>query len=188
MTRHLRRLGGALPDLAIGYAYLTVVADAALRTGTQGTALWRAMVIEFFAIHASGFLKWTWVSDWSRARRVRFVLVLAAGYSAATGLAALLLGGWWPLVVFWSLTANRMLDAAVREAPEGRAMQEEARAWAGGVALYGLAVCVAAVTGFGRAAVLTAGAAYFFANGVSELTGWRWVDRWLAWSRARGSR
>lgn len=180
-----RRLAGAIPDLAICAAFAVVLADPVRAAGAEGTTLWRVAALEFFAVHASGFLKWTWVSDWGLRRRASYVACLAGGYFGLAGIAGLILGSWWPVTVFWSLTANRMVDAVVRGAPEGAAMDAEGKAWAGGVVLYVLVACVVGLTGMGRTAVLAGGAAYFLANGLSELTGWAWFDRWQAWSRRR---
>ena len=69
MSRLLRRLLGAVPDLLIAAAYVAMLTDPLRGAGPQGTALWRAAVLEFFAVHASGFLKWTWVAGWSAGRR-----------------------------------------------------------------------------------------------------------------------
>jgi len=52
-----RRLLAALPDLVIAGTYAFAVADPTIRDGPPGTLLWRAAVMEFFAVHASGFLK-----------------------------------------------------------------------------------------------------------------------------------
>jgi hypothetical protein len=185
MPRLLRRLLGAIPDLLIAAAYVAMLTDPLRGAGPQGAALWRAAVLEFFAVHASGFLKWTWVGGWSAGRRTTYVVALAAAYTAVMGGFALAVGDWWPIAVFWLLTGNRMLDAAVREAPRGREMEEEGRAWAGGVVLYVLAACVAGLGDMSRNAIFTAGALYFAANGLSELAGWGWVERWWAWSRSR---
>lgn len=169
----------------LGVAYAATLADPALRDGPQGTTLVRAAALEFFAVHASGFLKWTWVTDWDVRRRALFVAELAAALSLGMGVASLVVGAWWPLVVFWALTGNRVLDAVVREAPKGRAMEDEALAWAGGVVLFVVAACGVGMGGLSRASVLAGGAFYFLANGVSELAGWRWAARWMAAGRAR---
>jgi hypothetical protein len=185
MPRPLRRLLGAIPDLLLAAAYIAMLTNPLRGAGSQGTALWRAALLEFFAIHASGFLKWTWVTDWSVGRRATYAAGLAAAYTAVMGVLALVLGAWWPVVVFWLLTGNRMLDTAVRQAPQGREMEEEGRAWAGSVVLYVLCAGVAGLGDLSRNAVLTAGALYFAANGLSELAAWGWVERWWAWSRPR---
>ncbi len=183
MPKSLRRLIGAIPDLLLASAYVAMLADPVRGAGPQGTALWRAATLEFFAVHASGFLKWTWVTKWNLPRRALFAAALAAAYTAAMVVVSLIVGGWWPVAVFWLLTGNRILDAAVREAPTGRAMEEEGYAWAGSVVLFIGCVFVGAMGAMTRTAVFVAAALYFAANGLSELTGWRWVERWMARSR-----
>ncbi|MBI4501699.1 MAG: hypothetical protein HY700_11120 [Gemmatimonadetes bacterium] len=182
----LGRLLAALPNAGVAVAYATAAADPALRDGAMGTALWRAGVLEFFAIHASGFLKVTWiVPAWSATRRARLVAALAGAYSVVLGAVSVVVGSAWPLVTFWALTGNRVLDAALRDAPTGKAMTAEAHAWAGNVVLFVLVAAAAGIAGAGRLAVLVAGAVYFAADAVSELGDWWWVYRWQAWARRR---
>jgi hypothetical protein len=176
----LRRLLAALPDAGIAVTYALAAGEPAIREGALGTVLWRAAIVEFFAIHASGFLKWTWAApEWRPVRRATFVAGLAAAYSAVLGITSLVIGAWWPLATFWALTGNRIFDAALREAPQGAAMVTEGRAWAGNVVLFVLVAAVTGMAGAGRLAVLVAGAVYFAANAVSELGGWWWVRRWV---------
>ena len=176
----LRRLAAAVPDLAIAVAFILVVVDPLARESPAGTVLWRGAVMEFFAIHAAGFLMVPWIiPGWSRGRRVLFVALLSGGYSLVLGIASLVIQSWWPLLIFWGLTANRVFDTALREVPDGRQLMEEALPWAGNLALFMIAAIITGMLGGGRQVVLTAAAFYFAANAVSELGGWWWVRRWL---------
>lgn len=182
----LRRLPAALPDLGLAVAYALAAADPMARDGTTGTLLWRAAIMEFFAIHASGFLKWPWVAqDWSTRRRVAFVLGLGAAYTTVLGIVSAVAGTWWPVLTFWALTGNRIADAAASGPPEADRLEPSLYAWAGTTALFVAAASMTGLVGPSRGAVLVGGAAYFGAIGVSELGGWWWAARWLG-SRRRG--
>jgi hypothetical protein len=179
------RVVAAAPDAALAAAFIRVAADPVQRVGTAGDALYHAALIEFFAVHASGFLKWTWVSDWGMRKRGLYVSALSAAYSLPLSIASLVVGSWWPLVTFWVLMANRLIDAVVRGAPEGDAMQSEAEAWAGNTTLFVLVAAVGGLVGFDRTTILAAGGCYFGLNAVSELTGWAWVRWWMSRAKAR---
>ena len=166
-------------------AFTTVALDATQRVSGRGDILFHAAAIEFFAVHASGFLKWTWIADWDLRKRAAFVTMLAAAYSLPLAITSLAMHAWWPLTTFWALTANRLLDAVLREAPKGDEMKAEGYAWAGNTTLFVLAACVAGLADLSRTAVLIAGGGYFAANALSELTGWSWVKAWMTRARSR---
>jgi hypothetical protein len=144
--------------------------------------------MEFWAVHASGFLFLAWIHDWAPLKRLGIVAGLAAAYSAALLLVVRFVGTWWPLAVFWALMANRMLDAVLRGRPREAEFDLLTHAWAGTTALFAVAACLVGVAGPASGAVLIAGFAYFTANALSELTGWRWVFRWMQRARARAGR
>lgn len=183
MTVVARRLAAALPDLALACAYGVAVARPEWMDGAAATSLWRAALLEFFAVHASGFLKFTWVMQGGAGRRVLFVAGLAGAYSAVLGIISFVIVAWWPLVMFWVLTGNRALDAALREAPQGHAMEAEGHAWAGNVVLFTMAAVLAGMAGADRMTVLAVAGGYFLANAVSELAGWGWVRHWMRRTR-----
>ncbi len=161
--------------------------DRSLLSDTVVRSLVRAVPVEFAVIHASGFLAWPWVARWDVRRRAVFVPGLALAYSVPLGIWSLVAGGAWPLAIFWGLMANRMLTALLGDLPDEKALNAWGMAWAGTTTLYVLAV-VLALTGGGVSAgrALALGFIYFTLVGLSELTGWAWVYRWMAWSRARG--
>ncbi len=155
--------------------------------GAVVNGLVRAVIMEFAVIHASGFLAWPWVARWDRRRRAMFVPALAAAYTVPLAIWALLAGSAWPLAVFWGLMANRMLTVVLGDLPDDAAMTAWGHAWAGTTTLYVAAVLLALTGGApSEGRVLFIGFAYWTAVGLSGLTDWRWVYRWMAWSRARG--
>ena len=179
------RVVAAAPDAALAVVFIRIAADPGQRLGATGDALYHAALIEFFAVHASGFLKLTWLMDWRMRKRGLYVSGLSAAYSLPLLITSLVIHSWWPLFTFWALMANRLLDAVVRGAPEGEAMQPEAEAWAGNTTLFVLVVAVAGLVGFDRTTILVAGGCYFGLNAVSELTGWAWVRWWMSRTKAR---
>jgi hypothetical protein len=179
----LRRGLAALPDLLLAGAYGAAVVRPDLLGDAAVLNLWRAALLEFFAIHASGFLKVTWVTDWGASRRARYVAGLVLAYTLVLGIIALVAGAWWPVPTFWVLTGNRALDAALREAPAEHAMEAEGYAWAGNVVLFAAGAALAGMAGAGRTAVLVVAGLYFAANALSELTAWGWVRRWMRRTR-----
>ena len=179
------RLIAAAPDAALAAAFIRVATDPVQRLGATGDALYHAAMIEFFAVHASGFLKWTWLMDWGMRKRGLYVSGLSAAYSLPLLITSLVMHSWWPLVTFWALMANRLIDAVVRGAPQGDEMQPEAEAWAGNTTLFVLVAAVAGMVGFDRTTILVAGGCYFGLDAVSEVTGWAWVRWWMSRTRAR---
>jgi hypothetical protein len=110
---------------------------------------------------------------------------VAAFYSLATGGISLIARAAWPLATFWALAANRLLGAlavtVARERPDGhdRFHDQVGLPWAGATTLFVVAASAVGLAGASRAAVLWGGGFYFGAIAVSELTGWRWADRWM---------
>jgi len=175
----VRRIAAAVPDIGIATALIGVAANPALWETTQGTTLWRAALMEFWAIHAGGCLFVPWaVSDWALPRRALFTAGIVAAYSLVLGIASLVMGAWWPIVTFWALTCNRALDIVLHDAPSHDELPGLVRPWAGNAVLF---CVIAAITGMladGRQAVFAGAAIYYLANAVSELGGWWWVRFW----------
>lgn len=174
----VRRIAAAVPDVGIAAAFIWVAADPALWDATEGTALWRAALMEFWAIHAGGFLMVPWIAgDWALPRRALYAAGLMAAYSLVLGIASLVMNAWWPIVTFWAVTGNRALDVMLRDAPS-HGLAEEARPWAGNVALFGIIAAITWMLADDRQAVFIGAAVYYLANAVSELGGWWWVRLW----------
>src|SRR5690606_18086930 len=95
----LGRMAAAAPDVGIAAAFAWVAVSPALWDAPMGTALWRAALMEFWAIHAGGFLMVPWiVNDWNLPRRALYAAGLVAAYSVVLGIASLAIGAWWPIV------------------------------------------------------------------------------------------
>lgn len=173
------RIAAAAPDVGIATVFIWVAADPALWEAAQGTALWRAALMEFWAIHAGGFLMVPWiVGNWALPRRALFAAGLVAAYSLVLGTASLVIGAWWPIVTFWALTCNRALDVVLRDTPSHLELADEARPWAGNTALFCIIAAITAMLAADRQAVFIGAAVYYLANAVSELGGWWWMRRW----------
>jgi len=175
----VRRIVAAAPDVGIAAAFIWVAAHPALWHATEGTTLWRAALMEFWAIHAGGFLMVPWIAgDYALPRRALYVAGIVAAYSLVLGIASLVMGTWWPIVTFWTLTFNRALDVVLRDAPSQRELAHEARPWAGNIVLFAVVAAITGMLAAGRQAVFIGAAVYYLANAVSELGGWWWMGRW----------
>ena len=157
------------------------------RGSDLGLGLVRAIPIEFAVIHASGFLAVPWVAGWKGRRKTLYALGLIALYTLVLGILSLAFGGIWPLAIFWSLMLNRLLAVIVGDIPDDRAFTEWSMAWAGATTLFVLAVCVGIFGGeANEAKARLIGFLYFTLCGLSELTAWAWVHRWMQNARRRG--
>jgi len=172
----VRRIAAAVPDVGIATAFIAVAADPTLWEATQGAALWRAALMEFWAIHAGGILFVPWaISDWAFPRRALFAAGIMAGYSLVLGLISLAIGAWWPLVTFWVLTCNRALGIVLDDAPTHDELPWLVRPWAGNAVLFCVIAVITGMLAEGRQGVFVGAAVYYLANAVSELGGWWWV-------------
>jgi hypothetical protein len=179
----------AAPDFVLGALYVAALVDRSLLGEAVVTGLARAIPIEFAVIHASGFLAVPWVARWTGVRKRYYALGLVAAYSLVLAVLSLAIGGWWPLVIFWGLMLNRTLAVIVGDLPEDGAFTEWTMAWAGTTTLFVLAVGVGAIGATALATrALVAGFVYFTLVGLSELTGWGWVRRWMHNARRRSGR
>lgn len=154
-----------------------------------GRQLVRAIPIEFAVVHASGFLALPWVAQWKKVRvRAAYALGLIALYTAALGIVAAAVGGWWPLAIFWGLMLNRLLAVIVGDLPDDQAFTAWAMTWAGTTTLYVGAILVGIFAGpSNETKAIVIGFVYFTMVGLSELTGWGWVHRWMHNARARAA-
>ncbi len=145
-----------------------------------------AIPIEFAVVHASGFLAMPWVARWDARRRAIYVPALAGLYTLPLAIIAFAVHGWWPLTIFWGLMLNRMLVVVFGDLPDDNAFTAWAMAWAGTTTLYVLSIIAGvfvARTDVARALII--GFVYFTMVGLSELTGWAWVHRWMTRARER---
>ena len=179
----------AMPDLLLGLAYVALMTGSIDRASDVGRGLVRAIPIEFAVIHASGFLALPWVAGWKDRRKTLYPIGLTGLYSLALGIVSLAVGGIWPLAIFWGLMFNRLLAVIVGDIPDDNAFTEWAIVWAGTTTLFVLAVCVGIFGGTeNEAKARLTGFLYFTTCGLSELTGWAWVHRWMRSARERRRR
>jgi hypothetical protein len=196
----LRRAFSGTTDLAIAGTYFWVAATGGWQT-PLGETLLRAAIMEFWAIHAGGFLCLSWLlQEWDRAKRIRLVLAIAGGYTLILGVASLVAGAWWPLGVFWALTANRAVDPILRDRLSDEEFSGLIESWGGTIVLFVCAVVTLGFVGHEAPVVLTLAGVYFTGVGISEMGGWWWVRgvlsgrdgrrggrraRWREWRRRR---
>jgi hypothetical protein len=186
MTLRLRRLLSGSTDLAIAGLYIWVAATPGGWEGQLGQTLWRAAMMEFFAIHAAGFLLVPWLFQaGDRGKRIRLVLAISAAYTVVLGVASLIAGAWWPLLVFWGLTVNRAIDPLLRDRLSDQQLKGVAEPWAGSIVLFVGAAVAAGLVGDDAPVVLAVAGAYFLGVGISEVGGWWWVAR-FAGGREQG--
>lgn len=191
-------IGAALPDFAIGAAFLaTWMSPAPGREGMLGT-LMLVMMLEFINVHSSAFMGNVMIGAVAPGRKASALLGLGAFYTLFVGGFALVFKQWWPLWSFWGLTLNRLLGVILGQAPAGEEAAFMRRTWAATVLFYlvfTFATTLLPVPRLGvtsevvdRAAlpgtglwidqpwrVLAFGFLYFTAVGVSELFGHRWA-------------
>jgi hypothetical protein len=180
VPRILSGAATAAPDFALGLACLAgVLAPGLLPEGLRWR-LPRSVLIEFTAIHCSGFLLVAWMGGWGAAKRTAYVAVLAAGYSLVLGAVALVLHDPWPVAIFWALMGNRVTGVVFGRPPDERRFQAIGITWAGTTTLYVLALCAGVLVGDGFSArgFLLTGFGYYTAVGLSELSEWGWAWRW----------
>ena len=167
--------------------YAALLADRTLVSAPVLSRIAWAVPIEFAVIHASGFLMWPWLARWEAPRRATYVVVLAVLYTIPLAILAFATGHWYPLTIFWGLMVNRMLRVIVSDSPDDASFMRLAIAWAGATTIYVFALMIGAVAAPSvMTRALLIGFGYFTAVGVSELSDWEWVDRWMARARARG--
>jgi hypothetical protein len=166
-----------ITDLTIAGLYVWVAAMPSGWEGRLGQTLWRAAVMEFFAIHAAGFLLVPWI--FQDRDRVRLVLAISAGYTLVLGVASLVAGAWWPLLTFWALTANRAMDPVLRDRLSNQEFTGVVEPWAGSIVLFVGAAIAAGLVGGEPSVVLAVAGIYFLGVGISEMGGWWWVGRFL---------
>lgn len=187
----------ALPDFALAGLFLaTWIAPGAMGP-TRLRQLVLVMLVEFLVVHAAAFMGSAAFADGAPRRRAKAVLGLGGLYTLFAGGFALAFRAWWPVLLFWGLTLNRLLGVVLGQAPSGAERALIQRGWGVATLCYLLAVCASAflpvpALGVDRAAIsaaqlpssglwieqpqraLAAGVLYFTALGLWELMGSRW--------------
>lgn len=203
----LSALFSALPDFAIGLAFLGVwLTPKRYPTGSLSYFL-LVLLMEFIIIHSSAFMGSVLLSAASRKKRAVAVIGFACFYSVFVGGFSLAFHNAWPLATFWLLTANRLSSLLISAAPTSQDRLSVQRGWAA-TAIFYLAACfltvVIPVPRFGLTAGVVAaqhlpssglwieqpqramafGFLYFVSVGISELFDNRWAASGVP---ARGS-
>jgi hypothetical protein len=133
----LSRAGSALPDLALGVAFLvTWVAPRAFGTGLLKYAM-MTMLMEFIVIHSSVFMGFVlWGTSFGAVKKTLATLGLGAFYSTLLVAIAHATETWWPVWAFWGLTVNRLTSALFSRMAGKKARENLASDWVTSVAFY----------------------------------------------------
>jgi hypothetical protein len=191
----LARAVSALPDAALGVAFLvTWLAPHAFGTGMLKYAL-LTMLMEFFIVHSSGFMSLVlWGMKLDVIRKTLATLGVGVAYTMVLVGFALAIGAWWPVWAFWGLTLNRLASALLSPRGAGKTRARLTNDWVASAVLYLLwifatippwvpalgitpdVVAAAGLPGKGPWAeqpyrVVVAGAGYFLCQAGRELSG-----------------
>ncbi|MGA7613587.1 MAG: hypothetical protein WBX15_00265 [Thermoanaerobaculia bacterium] len=144
-TLSLSALFAALPDFALAGTFLITW----IRPETFGVELVGRLVtlllLEFITIHSAAFMGMAMMSRRaSRTKRVGGILFLTAFYSLFAGAFSFFARSWWPILSFWGLVGNRLLQVLIGRVPEGREQDAVIAGWGITGALY--VICVFIVT------------------------------------------
>ena len=132
----LSRLFSALPDLALGGAFLiTWIRPNALGDSMLPYAM-LTMLLEFFVIHSAAFMGLVLWGPAPTGKKILWVLGLGVMYSTFLLAFAFALGEWWPMWAFWGLTFNRMTSALFHRGPTKEVSQGMTTEWGLSVLWY----------------------------------------------------
>jgi hypothetical protein len=187
LRKWLGRLVDASLDLLLGLTCLAGLQAPALLPGELLAHLPRLVMIEFAAIHCTGFMFLVWLMKWDLARRAAYLAALTAAYTLVLGVIAIFLGDAWPLGIFWGLIGNRSVMMLVGNLPDERRQEALTHAWAGTTTLYVVAMSAGMLFAgkIPAQGLLLAGFLYYTSVALSELGGWGWVFRWMQRARER---
>jgi len=187
LRQWLGRLVDAILDLALGLTCVVGLQAPAFLPEQLLAHLPRLVMIEFGAIHCTGFMFLVWLMSWGLARRAAYLAALTAAYSLVLGIIAFFLGDAWPLAIFWGLIGNRSLMMLTTDLPDERRQQVLTHAWAGATTLYVVAISAGMLFAGKTPAqgLLLTGFIYYTSVALSELGGWGWVFRWMQRARER---
>jgi hypothetical protein len=193
----------ALPDFALaGVCLVTWIRPEAFGERMAGWIL-LMMLVEFIVIHSAAFMGVVIFSESRRAKKVLHILGLALFYSAFAGAFAAAFDSMWPLLTFWGLTLNRLVQALITDVTRQEARNLAQASWGGNALFYllfafvtsfvplpklGIDAAAAAALGFEGSGlwvdephrVVAFGFLYFAAVGYSELRAEAWMKRlWM---------
>lgn len=183
----------ALPDFGLAALYLGAWIAPDPARPTLAGRLVLAMLLEFVVIHSAVIMGNASMARGPRSARARRVAGIGLLYTLFVGGFSLGFHQLWPLWSFWALILNRMLSVLLKQPAAGQERRFLKSQWRAGAFLYMIAVTLTTllpVPRFGVTSatiaamhlpgsgmwvhqpwrVLAAGAIYFAATAVSELT------------------
>jgi hypothetical protein len=133
----LARAVSALPDAALGVAFLvTWLAPHVFGVGVLRYAL-LTMLMEFIVVHSSGFMSMVlWGMSLGAVRKTLTTLGFGLVYTFFVIGIALALDVWWPVWAFWGLTLNRLASALLSAKGAGKTRARLANDWVASGILY----------------------------------------------------
>lgn len=129
-------LAAAIPDLALGAAFLLVWLAPSPFGPNVLANLTLIMLLEFIIMHSSAFMGTVMFKPGPRKAKLHALLGLAGFYTLFVGGFSLGFKTAWPLVSFWLLSLNRMMGVLVGNAPRGEEQAFVRRSWAASAIAY----------------------------------------------------
>lgn len=136
MNRILGTVSSGAFDAALAVAFLSTWIDPFGPLARPVASLLLLMLIEFITIHSSALLGSVWLERADRRHRLVKFAGLTAMYSVFVGAFSAGFGTWLPLILFWILSANRVVGMAAGPDPDHSARKASERRWARAVVFY----------------------------------------------------
>ena len=160
MFKHVGRVTAsviaALPDLALGIAFLITWIDPNALGERVVRHLMLLMLLEFIVIHSAAFMGSVAIAQTSAWRKTGTILGFGLLYSVFAGSFSLAFSTPWPLIAFWGLTLNRLLRVILGGGFSNDEKQLMNREWATTAGLYVLFVFLTIVPPVPRLGVTSA--------------------------------
>ena len=131
-----RALAAALPDLLMGFVFLTAWVRPDLLGDRPVPWLVLVMLLEFIVVHSGGFAGGVALGELPTRRKVLTLGGVGLFYTLFVGGFALAFRTWWPLVSFWALMLNRMASVLFGQGDPGDERALAQRGWAAGALFY----------------------------------------------------
>jgi hypothetical protein len=130
------RWAAALPDLALSFTFLSTWIAPQLLGADKARYAMQLMVLEFIVVHSAAFVGFVGMRSKSRLVNGASVVGVSALYSVLVWAISTALHAWWPLISFWSLTANRLASLVLTGRPDDSRMARLASRWVLSALLY----------------------------------------------------